>query len=235
MGEAPLPEPRRPDTVAAEPARLWALAGVMLAHGGLLAVMLWNQPTPAVALSPPAVVGVLVSAHSEPVTAPPTPPLPLAVPRPTPAPAPAPVRELPPSERAPVAPPQPPAVPTEPTVAAESTPAPASPAAPATSGDSSATGPVTPPRSDAAHLNNPKPVYPAVSRRLKEEGTVVLDVFIQTDGSVGDVRVKRSSGYPRLDEAALTAVRRWKYVPARRGSEPLALWHSQSLVFSLVR
>ncbi|MFP5431319.1 MAG: hypothetical protein ACLGHE_10100, partial [Gammaproteobacteria bacterium] len=170
MGEAPLPEPRRPDTVAAMPARLWALAGVMLAHGSLLAVMLWNQPTPAAATSPPAVVGVLVSTHSEPVTAPATPPRPQAEPRPAPAPAPAPapVRELPPSERAPVAPPQPPAVPTEPTVAAESTPAPASPAAPATSGDSSATGPVTPPRNDAAHLNNPKPVYPAVSRRLKE-------------------------------------------------------------------
>lgn len=235
MGEASLPELKRRTSVVTVPARLWALAGVMLAHVGLLAFMLWNRPTPAAATSPPAVVGVLVSTHSEPVTAPPTPPRPQAEPRPAPTPAPAPVRELPPSERAPVAPPQPPAATTEPEVAAESTPAPASPAAPATSGDSSATGPVTPPRSDAAHLNNPKPVYPAVSRRLKEEGTVVLDVFIQTDGSVGDVRVKRSSGYPRLDEAALTAVRRWKYVPARRGSEPLALWHSQSLVFSLVR
>lgn len=92
-----------------------------------------------------------------------------------------------------------------------------------------------PPRSDAAHLNNPKPVYPSVSRRFKEEGTVVLDVFIQADGTVGELRVRRSSGFPRLDAAALAAVRHWKYVPARRGKDPLALWYSQSLVFSLVR
>lgn len=223
----------RPEGRAAARGRLAALAGVTLAHAGLLAVFLSNRPTPAPVMSPPAVVGVLVSTHSEPVTAPPAPPV-VAAPRPAPASAPAPVRELPPSERAPVLPPQPPAPATAAAPSAEAPPAPAVPAAPAST-DSSASAAVTPPRSDAAHLNNPKPVYPAVSRRLKEEGTVVLEVFIQSDGSVGDLRVKRSSGFARLDEAALAAVRRWKYLPARRGSEALALWHSQSLVFSLVR
>jgi protein TonB len=219
---------------AAVPGRALALGGVVLVHAGLLALVLLDRPTPAAVMSPPAVMGVLVSEHNEPVTAPPSPPPPQPqAPRP-PAPAPAPVRELPPSERAPVLPPQPPAPSSALAPAAEPAPAPAVPAAPA-SADSSPAASVTPPRSDAAHLNNPKPVYPAVSRRLKEEGTVVLEVFIQVDGSVGDLRVKRSTGFPRLDEAALAAVRRWKYVPARRGNEPLALWHSQSLVFSLIR
>lgn len=226
--DVPRPEGHRRAT-----GRVAAFSGVVIAHAGLLAVILYNRPTPVPVMSPPAVVGVLVSTHSEPVIAPPVPPA-EATPRPAAAPAPVPVRDLPPSERAPVLPPQPPAPATASATAAEAPPAPAAPALPAST-DSSASAAVTPPRSDAAHLNNPKPVYPAVSRRLKEEGTVVLEVFIQSDGTVGDLRVKRSSGFSRLDEAALAAVRRWKYLPARRGSEALALWHSQSLVFSLVR
>lgn len=224
----------RPATPSIVPGRGLALAGVVLVHAGLLALVLLDRPAPAAVLSPPAVIGVLVSEQNEPVVAPPSPP-PRPVPRTPMAPAPAsPVRELPPSERAPVLPPQPRASSAAPVAAAEPAPAPAAAAAPA-SVDSSASAAVTPPRSDAAHLNNPKPVYPAVSRRLKEEGSVVLEVFIQADGSVGDLRVKRSSGFPRLDEAALAAVRRWKYLPARRGSEALPLWHSQTLVFSLLR
>jgi protein TonB len=82
-------------------------------------------------------------------------------------------------------------------------------------------------------LNNPAPAYPAASRRLGEQGRVLLDVYIQPDGRVGEIRVKQSSGYPRLDEAALDAVRRWRYVPARRGNEPIALWYVQPISFSL--
>lgn len=207
------------------PGRALALAGVVAAHAGLMAFILGGRPAPAAAMSPPAVVGVLVPAP---------PPQPQPQPQPQHRPAPVPVRELPPSERAPLLPPQPVAPATSAEPAADAPPSPVATASPA-SADSSASAPVTLPRSDAAHLNNPKPVYPAVSRRLREEGTVVLEVFILADGAVGDLRVKRSSGFTRLDEAALAAVRRWKYLPARRGGETLALWHSQSLVFSLVR
>jgi protein TonB len=110
---------------------------------------------------------------------------------------------------------------------AESKPAPAenTPAAP--------TAPVTPPRTDASHLNNPAPAYPAMSRRLSEEGRVLLDVYILADGSVGEVKLKRSSGFPRLDTAAAEAVRRWRYVPARRGNEPIPFWYVQPVTFSL--
>jgi protein TonB len=92
---------------------------------------------------------------------------------------------------------------------------------------------VTPPRSDAAHLNNPPPPYPSLSRRLREEGRVVLDVYILADGRVGETRLRRSSGHPRLDEAALDAVRRWRYVPARRGDEPIPFWYVQPVDFRL--
>ncbi|HSI56183.1 MAG TPA: energy transducer TonB [Ideonella sp.] len=93
--------------------------------------------------------------------------------------------------------------------------------------------PVTPPRSDAAFLNNPAPVYPSVSRRLKEEGRVLFDVYILPDGSVGEIRLKRSSGHPRLDDAALAAVRQWRYVPAKRGDEPIPYWYVQPIDFAL--
>jgi len=93
--------------------------------------------------------------------------------------------------------------------------------------------PVVPPRVDAAHLNNPAPVYPAPSRRLQEEGRVLLDVHILPDGSVGQIRLRASSGHRRLDQSALDAVRRWRYVPARQGGQAIAYWYVQPIVFSL--
>ena len=94
-------------------------------------------------------------------------------------------------------------------------------------------GELTQPRSDALHLNNPKPDYPAISRRIGEEGHVRLSVYILADGRVGDIRLKQSSGYPRLDQAAIEAVRRWRYLPARRGDEPIDYWYVQTIIFSL--
>ena len=76
-------------------------------------------------------------------------------------------------------------------------------------------------RSDAASLNNPKPPYPLVARRRRLEGEVLLSVEVLRDGLPGDVRVKRSSGHELLDEAALSTVRRWHFVPARRGTTPV--------------
>ena len=92
---------------------------------------------------------------------------------------------------------------------------------------------MTPPRSDAAHLNNPAPVYPAMSRRLQESGRVVLEVYILANGQVGEVKLRQSSGYKRLDDAAVQAVRNWRYVPARRGDEAIPFWYVQALSFSL--
>lgn len=84
--------------------------------------------------------------------------------------------------------------------------------------------PVAPPpvvgaRFDADYLHNPKPVYPAASRRLGEQGRVVLRVRVSAHGLPLAVEIKQSSGFPRLDEAARAAVERWRFIPARQGSE----------------
>ncbi|NDC10004.1 MAG: energy transducer TonB [Oxalobacteraceae bacterium] len=61
---------------------------------------------------------------------------------------------------------------------------------------------------------NRKPEYPKMSLRLSEQGTVVLTVMVKSDGSAGDVEVKSSSGFPRLDRAAADAVKTWRFNPA---------------------
>ncbi|HRE72103.1 energy transducer TonB [Accumulibacter sp.] len=73
-------------------------------------------------------------------------------------------------------------------------------------------------RFDADYLRNPHPLYPAASRRLGEEGRVVLRVTVSAEGLPVSVEIKQASGFRRLDEAARAAVERWRFVPARRGS-----------------
>lgn len=58
------------------------------------------------------------------------------------------------------------------------------------------------------------PAYPAAERRAAVEGTVTLQVVARKDGSAGEVTVVRSSGSPRLDEAAIAAARTWRFEPA---------------------
>ena len=93
--------------------------------------------------------------------------------------------------------------------------------------------PIVSPRSDASHLNNRAPVYPRASLRRHEEGKVVLKLLIRADGTVGEVWVKESSGHGRLDKAALKAIKRWRYVPARQGDKTIDFWYQQPFVFSL--
>ena len=69
-----------------------------------------------------------------------------------------------------------------------------------------------------------KPAYPSSARRAGVQGTTLLGVLVAADGHVGDVVVKQSAGHPDLDAAAADAVRRWRFEPARRGSEPVAMW-----------
>ena len=76
-------------------------------------------------------------------------------------------------------------------------------------------------RFDADYLHNPKPVYPALSRRMGEEGKVLLKVRVSAQGTALEVAISKSSGFSRLDAAAEEAVARWRFVPARRGDEPV--------------
>ncbi|HMM54981.1 MAG TPA: energy transducer TonB [Candidatus Desulfobacillus sp.] len=91
----------------------------------------------------------------------------------------------------------------------------------------------TQPRFDADYLDNPKPHYPPLSRRMGEQGRVVLRVHVGADGNPDEVQLHGSSGSPRLDQSALQTVRRWKFVPARLGNEPVAAWVLVPIAFKL--
>ncbi len=65
------------------------------------------------------------------------------------------------------------------------------------------------------------PRYPSESRRFREQGVVVLRVILGLDGRVSDIRVSKSSGHHRLDQAALSAVRRWRWSPTKRNGAPV--------------
>jgi protein TonB len=92
---------------------------------------------------------------------------------------------------------------------------------------------LTAPRFDAAYLRNPAPSYPPISRRLGEAGTVLLRVRVTAQGASERVQVARSSGFPRLDQAASEAVRSWRFVPARRGEEAVTAEVLVPIVFRL--
>jgi periplasmic protein TonB len=92
---------------------------------------------------------------------------------------------------------------------------------------------ITEARFDVDYLNNPKPAYPPLSRRLREEGVVVLKVHVRSDGSVETAVIDKRSGSMRLDEAALAAVKQWHFVPARRGTEPVDSWVLVPIEFEL--
>lgn len=141
-------------------------------------------------------------------------PMPLAIPDPAPAPE-APTGVV-------SAPPEPAPAVTEPVAAAPVAP-PAPPAPPR----------VELPSSDASYLNNPPPPYPPLSKRLGEQGRVVVRVHISTDGIATRAEVQKSSGFPRLDETAVQTVLRWRYVPGKRAGVPEAMWYSVPINFVL--
>jgi len=125
------------------------------------------------------------------------------------------------------------AEPSAPLAAAESPPATFAAPATAPSAIAESPAPVVPPRFDAAYLDNPHPEYPRIARRLGEYGKVILRVYVTASGRADKVEIRTSSGSPRLDQAARDAVERWKFVPARRGDEPVAAWVLVPIAFVL--
>jgi protein TonB len=81
--------------------------------------------------------------------------------------------------------------------------------------------------------NRTPPAYPALSRRFDEEGTVVLQVELDETGGVASARVHKSSGFARLDEAALAAVKTWRCTPAHRNGSPVKATALQPFRFVL--
>lgn len=91
----------------------------------------------------------------------------------------------------------------------------------------------TQPVASANKAVNKAPLYPTLSRRLKEQGTVYLQVLVLKNGKVGQLKLKQSSGFARLDQSALNAVRGWTYQPALKLGQPIDYWFVQPVVFNL--
>lgn len=225
------------------------LAVVFAAHVLALTALLSYQPTRTLLTQATPVFVRMVEPPPHPIIEPPK-PLPIEPPPPKPAPKPLPKKAIaptppppvvpapqqlaapettpaPPRIEAPAPPPEPPkpveAPPPAPVVA---TPPPAPPAPPPPV-------PVVPPNFNANYLSNPPPAYPAASRRMGEEGKVMVRVFVSTDGLPQKLEMRDSSGFARLDEAAMETIRRWKFVPARQGDQPVAAWVVVPIVFKL--
>ena len=212
----------------------WALALLVVALHGAAAYWVSQSPTPPLPVVPPQIPPMTIEfaapappvveppppAPAPPIVEPPPPPVvdelaakpaPKPVPKPKPKPAPKPVAK---PEPKPVETPPPP-------VAA---PAPVSPPAPA---------PVTPPSANAAYLKNPAPEYPQMAQRRGWEGTVLLRVEVLASGRPGQIQIQKSSGRDALDAAALAAVKRWSFVPAKQGDVAQAGWVSVPIDFKL--
>ena len=84
-------------------------------------------------------------------------------------------------------------------------------------------GPVAVTNLDEHLISGNPPKYPMESRRKKEQGTVVLRLVIGIDGRVQDISIAQSSGFDRLDTAALSAVRGWRWQPVLQAGNPVAV------------
>lgn len=93
--------------------------------------------------------------------------------------------------------------------------------------------PITPAQYNAAYLQNPAPGYPPLSRRMGEQGIVMVSAYVTADGRAESVRLKQSSGFNRLDSAALEAVAKWRFAAARQGEQLLASWVQVPINFKL--
>ncbi|MFM2084015.1 MAG: hypothetical protein RLY95_833 [Pseudomonadota bacterium] len=80
------------------------------------------------------------------------------------------------------------------------------------------------PSSDADYLQNPKPSYPAMSRRQGEQGKTIVRVLIGVDGLPKQTELAKSSGFTRLDQAAMDTIMRWRFVPGKRAGVPESMW-----------
>ena len=78
-----------------------------------------------------------------------------------------------------------------------------------------------------------KPVYPESARRAGIEGTSLLRFEINEQGMVSKVTVEKSAGHEELDRAAVAAIQRWRFEPARRGSQAVAVWVTLPIRFEL--
>ncbi len=94
---------------------------------------------------------------------------------------------------------------------------------------------IIPPRIDQ-NRSDMMPSYPPTSKRLGEQGRVLLLVHVMRNGKAAEVKLTHSSGFERLDQAAIAHVQRaWRFVPARSGSETVDSWGEFAVTFRLIQ
>ncbi|WP_174906483.1 energy transducer TonB [Burkholderia diffusa] len=222
----------RPDARAAKPGAWRVTGGIALAvtalHAGV--ALLAARAPAAPPVQPPRPLPMTVE-----LTRPPE-PLPQAVHQPPPVVPPKPLKQAPtpPKPRAAVAHAAP-ALTAAPQTTREVAPATAAPAIATPAAPAAQAAPVreTAPIGDAAYLRNPAPDYPAFAQDQGWEGRVVLRVRVLANGTPDSVEVRTSSGRRMLDNAAVAAVKRWTFVPAKRGDEAVDGWVNVPIDFKL--
>jgi protein TonB len=200
-----------------DPSRAGTLATVALHAAALAALLTYEPARSALMAAAPIMVDWIAAPNAEPTPEPPQPPKPKPVhkkPQPVETPK---VITAPVETPSPIVAPAPPPPPPDPVALA---PAPAPVA-------------IAPPIFNADYLQNPAPAYPTLSRKLGEQGRVLLRVLVNPNGSADEVRLQTSSGSARLDEAARTTISRWKFVPAKRGNQPVPAWVLIPITFEL--
>ncbi|MDP3015773.1 MAG: energy transducer TonB, partial [Deltaproteobacteria bacterium] len=83
------------------------------------------------------------------------------------------------------------------------------------------------------YSENPKPLYPQEARKKGYEGEVLLRVEVLSNGRVGEIEVRRSSGHEVLDRSAVAGVKQWKFVPAKKGETQVPVWVNIPVTFQL--
>jgi protein TonB len=89
------------------------------------------------------------------------------------------------------------------------------------------------PEAKPAYRVNPPPKYPRVARRKRYQGTVVLEVRVDRNGSVSDIRLFQSSRHEILDRSAMEAVKKWLFEPGKKGDKPVDMWVKVPVRFRL--
>ena len=221
------------DWRSAERSSRWTSAAVVVAlHVALVVALLQFESVRTAVTAAAPVMATLITPPREkpeppPPKPPPPPPKPQVRPKPQPAPQPPIITAQPEAPTTFTAPPPPPVPVPLPPIEAPVAPVAVAPA------PAPAPAPVVPPSFNAAYLNNPPPAYPLASREMGEEGRVVLRVLVNEQGLPQEVQVRTSSGFSRLDTTAQDTVRRWKFVPAKRGDIAVSAWVLVPMTFNL--
>lgn len=129
-----------------------------------------------------------------------------------------------------------PRLPDEPVAPIADVPMPSSPSAPiATEPTRAGAGPSLPVAQPLKVSRRVEPLYPPSARRAGEAGSVQLRILVDERGVPGEVQIAKSSGFARLDDAAVQAVRRWRFIAATNGNDTIAAWTQIAITFQLTQ